>query len=267
MSRRSQGLIGTWADIQRQQQRQQEAQRRAWVQHQREQERRQRAAERAAARSQREQQAAYRQRREADARQRTDELDERVDVLKNLLRAGCAAPAFTPGSLVRPEQVEPFAPGQLAVPVPMPDPNAYQPQQQGGWGFGANRQAQAQARARFEQDWQQAQAAEAQRQRQLDAYRRQYEQWANEQLAEIRQHNAGIEGLVATLRRAEPGAVVEYFTAALYASQGWPEGFPRQVAASFDVAARQLVLNWELPAYGIVPEISIVKYLPSVDRE
>ncbi|WP_030258665.1 restriction endonuclease [Streptomyces violens] len=267
MSRRSAGLIGTWAEIQRQQRRQEEAQQRASVQHQREQERRQRAAERAAARSQREQQAAYRRQREADARRRTEELDAGVEVLKNLLKAGCDAPAFTPAALVRPEQVEPFAPGRLGVPIPMPDPNAYQPPSQGGWGFGASRQAQEQARARYEHDWRAAQAAEAQRQQQLAVYHQQYQEWAGEQLATIRRHNAAVEGLTAALQRGEPESVVEYFTAALYASQGWPPELPRQVSASFDSAGRQLVLNWELPGYAVVPEVSLVRYMPGADRE
>ncbi|MFE3247981.1 restriction endonuclease [Streptomyces sp. NPDC059209] len=267
MSRRSHGLIGTWAEIQQQQRRQEEAQRRSWAQAQREQERQQRAAERAASRNRREQQAAYRQRREADARERTEELDRRIRVLENLLATGCAAPGFTPDSLARPEQIEPFAPGQLAVPVPMPDPNAYPPQTGGGWGFGASRQAQEQARARFEYDWRAAQEAEARRQQQLAAYQGQYQQWADEQLAAIRSHNAGIAELVATLHRGEPGAVVDYFTAALYASQGWPEDMPRQVSASFDAAARQLILNWELPGLSIVPDAALVRYMPGADRD
>ncbi|MEE1939796.1 restriction endonuclease [Streptomyces sp. TRM 70361] len=266
MSRRSRGLVATWAEIQRQQQRQEEAQRRAWAQHQREQERQQRAAERAAARSRREQQAAYRERREADARHRTDKLDRQVRVLRDLLVTGCAAPAFTPETLKRSERVEPFSPGQLGVPVPMPDPAAYQPRQ-GGWGFGGSWQAQEQARARYESDWHAAQAAEAQRQRQLAAYRQQYQRWADERLAEIRGHNAGVEELVAGLRRGEPTAVVEYFTAALYASRGWPDDFPRQVSASFDPASRLLVLNWELPGTAVVPEVSAVRYMPGADRD
>ncbi|MFP8961670.1 restriction endonuclease [Streptomyces nanhaiensis] len=266
MSRRSRGLVATWAEIQRQQQRQEEAQRRAWAQHQREQERQQRAAERAAARSRREQQAAYRQRREDDARRRTEELDRQAEALRNLLVTGCASQAFNPDELKRPERVEPFDPGQLGVPVPMPDPGAYQPRQ-GGWVLGGSRQAQEQARARYEHDWHAAQAAEAQRQRQLAAYQQQYQRWADEQLAAIRRHNTEIGELVTALGRGEPGAVVEYFTAALYASRGWPDDFPRQVSASFDPAARQLVLNWELPGQTVVPEASAVRYMPSADRD
>ncbi|MCP3821114.1 restriction endonuclease [Streptomyces sp. A3M-1-3] len=264
MSRRSSGLIGVWAEAQRQQQRQQEAQHRAWVRGQREQERQQRAYERDMARMHREQQTAYKQRREADARQRTEELDARVAVLTGLLASGCGAPAFRTAALTRAEEIEPFAPGQLAHPVPMPDVNRYQAQ--GGWTAGRRAQAQQEAQARYQQDWHAAQAAEAQRVQQLAAYRRQYDEWAGAQLAEVRRHNAGIAGMATALRDGEPDTVVEYFSAALYASTAWPEGLPRQVAAAFDPAARQLVLNWELPAYDVVAEAKAVKYMVGTDQ-
>ncbi|MEU8964856.1 restriction endonuclease, partial [Streptomyces sp. NPDC048491] len=90
MSRRSSGLVGVWAEAQRQQQRQREAQQRAVVQQQRQQ----RAYERDLARMQREQQAAYRQGREADARLRTEEIEQQVAALGGLLAAGCRAAPF-----------------------------------------------------------------------------------------------------------------------------------------------------------------------------
>ncbi|MFD5729562.1 MULTISPECIES: restriction endonuclease [unclassified Streptomyces] len=262
MSRRSNGLVAVWAEAQRQQQRQQEAQAR----YQRDQERAQRAYQREVARSQREQKAAYREQREAEARRRTRELDARVEALQGLLAAGCRAPAFRASALTRAEAVEPFAPGPLAHPVPMPDPARYEPQG-GGWTAGRRAQAQAEARARFERDWQAAQAAEAQRQAQFAGYQRQYRQWADAQLAEIRGHNAGIAEMTAGLRSGDAEAAVEYFSAALYASTGWPDELPRQVAAAYDSGARQLVLNWELPRYDVVPEAKSVRYMINADQE
>lgn len=94
---------------------------------------------------------------------------------------------------MRTEEVQPFAPGSLAQPVPMPDFNHYQTQS--GWTATRRVQAQAEARAHFERDWQSAQAAEAQRQQQLASYQREYQQWADAQLADVRRHNAGIEEL------------------------------------------------------------------------
>ncbi|MGV9313771.1 restriction endonuclease [Streptomyces sp. NPDC003691] len=261
MSRRSSGMAGIWAEAQRQQQRQSEAQAR----YQRDRERDQRAQEREVARRQREQRAAYRELREAEARRRTQELDARVEALQGLLVAGCRAPVFRAGALTRPEYVEPFVPGRLAQPVPMPDQSHYQAG--GGWTAARRAQAQAEARARFERDWHTAQAAEAQRQQQLAAYRAQYQQWADGQLGEIRRHNAGIAEMTAGLRGRDPEATVEYFSAALYASEGWPEELPRQVSAAYDAAARQLVINWELPRYAVVPEAKSVRYMINADQE
>ncbi|WP_172639213.1 restriction endonuclease [Streptomyces tailanensis] len=262
MSRRSNGLVGVWAEAQRQQQRQLEARARQ----QREYERQQRAYQQQLVRSRREQQQAYKQQREADARRRTEELDAQVAALQELLAVGCRAPAFRAASLSRSEQLEPFAPGVLAHPVPMPDPNHYQAQ--GGWTAGRRAQAQAEARSRFEHDWHAAQTAEAQRQQQLAQYQRQYQQWAEAQLSDIRRHNAGIAEMTTALRNgSDPEAAVEYFSAALYASAAWPEGFPRQVSAAYDSAARHLVLDWELPRYDVVPEAKAVRYVSGADQD
>jgi restriction system protein len=258
MSRRSSGLIGTWAEAQRQQQRRMEAQQRALVQQQR-------AREREMARADRQQQAAYRQHREAEARRRTEELDAEVARLEGLLSSGCRATPFRVGALVRSEALEPFAPGQLAVPVLMPDPGRYQAQ--GGWTAGRRAQAQEEARARFERDWHAAQAAELQRQQQLAGYRQQYDTWAAARLGEIRGHNAGIAGMADALRAGDPETVVEFFSAALYASAAWPEDFPRRVSAAFDRQGRQLVLNWELPGFEVVPGVKSVRYVASADQE
>ncbi|MFF4569180.1 restriction endonuclease [Streptomyces sp. NPDC001410] len=254
MSRRSAGLVGVWAEVQRQQQRQREAEARQ----RREQERQARAHQRHLAQSHRE----YRQ---AEAGRRTAELDARVASLQGLLAAGCRAPAFRAAVLLRTEEVQAFDPGPLGWPVRMPDPAQYQPQ--GGWTANRRAQAQAEARARFEHDWHAAQAAEAQRQQQLAAFRNEYEQRTGAQLSEVRRHNAGVAELTEGVRRGEPEAVVEYFSAVLYASTTWPEGFARQVVAAYDAPARQLVLDWELPGYDVVPEAKSVRYMPTLDQD
>jgi restriction system protein len=254
MSRRSTGSVGVWAEMQRQQQRQLEAAARR----QRQEEQQARAYQRRAAQSHRE----YRQ---ADAQRRTEELDVQVASLQGLLAVGCGAPAFSMAALVRAETVQPFSAGSLAYALPMPSPDQYQAQ--GGWTASRRAQAQAEARARFERDWQAAQAAEAQRQQQLAVSQREYQQWASDQLAEIRRHNAGIREVSEGVRRGDPGSVVEYFSAALYSSRVWPEDFPRHVSAAYDAAARQLVLDWELPGYGVVPEAKSVRYVSSLDQD
>ncbi|WP_404197904.1 restriction endonuclease [Streptomyces tauricus] len=254
MSRRSTGLVGVWAEVQRQQQRQLEAEARQ-----------RRRAEQQTLAYQRRAAQSHRQYRQAEAQRRTDELDAQVASLQGLLAAGCRTPAFRASSLLRSEEVQPFAPGPLAQPVRMPDAAQYQVQ--GGWTANRRAQAQAEARARFEHDWHTAQAAEAHRQQQLAAYQRQYQQWADAQLAEVRRHNAGVAEVTEGVRRLDPDAVIEYFSAALYASQAWPQDLPRQVAAAYDPAARELVLDWELPGFGIVPEVKSVRYVAGTDQD
>ncbi|MBZ6172416.1 restriction endonuclease [Streptomyces olivaceus] len=79
---------------------------------------------------------------------------------------------------------------------------------------------------------------------------------------ELQSLAAVIEGV----GRREPDAVVEYFSAALYTSTAWPEGFPRQVAMTYDPAARQLVLDWELPSGSVVPQSKYVRYMYAADQ-
>ncbi|MEU4877747.1 restriction endonuclease [Streptomyces sp. NPDC021608] len=254
MSRRSTRSVGVWAEMQRQHQRRLEAEAR-----QRRQEAQQaRAYQRRAAQSHRE----YRQ---AEAQRRTEELDAQVASLQGLLDVGCQAQPFRAASLMRAEDVQPFSPGPLAYPAPMPSPEQYQAQ--GGWTANRRAQAQAEARARFERDWQAAQAAETQRQQQLAVAQREYEQWAHAQLADVRRHNAAIREVIDGVRHGDPDSVVEYFTAALYSSGTWPEEFPRQVSAAYDPAARQLVLDWELPGFDVVPETKSVRYVSSLDQD
>ncbi|MBY8889353.1 restriction endonuclease [Streptomyces sp. PTM05] len=261
MSRRSNGIVGVWAEAQRQRERQLEAQARE----QRERERQQRAYERESARQEREFARQERERREADARRRTERLDARVAALQGLLADGCRAPAFDASALTRSVQAVPFSPGPLAQPVALPDPARYQAQ--GGWTPARRAQAQAEAQARFEQDLYAARAAEAARQRQLAEYRERYERDAEARREEVRRHNANVARLTAAVADGDPEAAVEYFTAALHAGAGWPEGFPRRFSAGYDRAARQLLLDWELPGYDVVPEAKSVRYMPTNGQE
>lgn len=254
MSRRSAGLVGVWAEMQRQQQRQMEAEARQ----RRDEARQARAYQRLAAQG-------HREFRQAEARRRTEEIEAQVASLQGLLVAGCQASGFRASSLMRREEIAAFDPGPLAWPVRMPDQSQYQAQ--GGWTASRRAQAQAEARAHFERDWHAAQAAEAQRQQQLAAAQRECERGAEAQRSEIRRHNAGVVEVTEGVRRGEPDSVIEYFSAALYSSTAWPEGFPRQVAAAFDPAARQLVLDWEMPTYDVVPEAKSVRYVPSQDQD
>ncbi|MFJ6619847.1 restriction endonuclease [Kitasatospora sp. NPDC091335] len=268
-------MLAIWAEAQRQQQRRGEARLRAEAAEQRRREREQRETQKAAARGEREAQRAYQQSREAEAARQTAELDARVEELKGLLAAGLAAPAFGPQALLAPSAVPPFDPGPLGEPVPMPDQSSERyfvppPDAVQARNPGVRQQYEqylAQARARFEQDWYAAQTGEADRQQRLAAYHREYLAWVEQSRRQQEELGARTEELLRRLRAGEPEAVQEYFTAGLYASAAWPEGFPHRLVAAFDAGSRQLVVDWELPGPDVVPAAARVRYVKSDDRE
>ncbi|MEV7178005.1 restriction endonuclease [Kitasatospora sp. NPDC093679] len=255
------------AEAQRQQHRREEAQRRADAAAQRQYERARREAERAAAQGQREALKAYRQSREADAARRTAELEDRVAALRGTLAAGLRGRPFSPADLAAPAAA--FDPGQLGVPVPVPDQSwylippltgaqAFDPAARRAWDEQA-----AQARARFEQDWYAAQAAEQERQRRLAEYRAEFDGW----LASRQRLAAHAGQLVAGLRSGAPEAVEEYFETALGWRDDWPEGFPHTAEARWDAGARQLVVEWSLPDFSVVPAVARHRYVKTDDRD
>ncbi|WP_406208804.1 restriction endonuclease [Kitasatospora sp. NBC_01560] len=271
--RRNDGVLAIWAEAQRQEQRREEARGRALATEQRRLEREAREAQRAEARGEREALRAYQQSRETEAARRTAELDGRVEELRGLLAAGLRQPAFSPRALLAPRTLPAFEPGRLGEPVPMPDQAHYQvpPPDPGQARNPAIRrqyeQYVAQARARFEQDWYAAQAAEADRQRRLAEYHGQYLEWVAQHRRQDEERAAGTQELLRRLRGGEAEAVQEYFSAVLYGSAGWPEGFPHRLVAAWEASSRQLVVNWELPGAEVVPASTRVRYVKTDDRE
>ncbi|MFE5328804.1 restriction endonuclease [Embleya sp. NPDC056575] len=266
-------MLGTWAELQRQQQRQREAELRARQQQQRADERNRREAQKAAARADREAQRAYQQAREAEVARRTAEIEERVAELQGVLRARLSAPGFRIDRLRAAVEIPPFQPGELARPIPMPDPARYQvaaPSGLGSFAPGAHsryEQDRAQAQARYEHDLRAAQAAEYERQRRYDDYRRQFEEWANGQRALAAQRNEQVDDLVRRLAARDPEAIEDYFEGVLLASPDWPEGFSDQSTVAFDAARRQLVVDHELPTVDVVPAVARMRYVKTDDQE
>jgi restriction system protein len=270
---RNSGVVGGWAEAQRRQQRMHEAEQRAWRAEQLQQQRAQRAAIRAQARDQREALRAYQHGRELDAAARTAELDAQVTALASLLQGVLAASPFQLEQLIQKIGIQPFAPGPLSFPIVMPDQHAYQVQPPSGLralSSAARRQHQEacrQAQVQFEHDHRQAMLAEERRQRQLADYYRQYQAWAERERQRILDHNAQVRLIGHQMASGDRNAVCEYFAAVLYASTGWPEGFPRRARTSWDNPESHLVVDWELPDFGIVPAISRYRYIKSDDRE
>lgn len=216
--------------------------------------------------------AAYQNAREAEAARQTAEVERQVGVMRTILAAGAAAAPVLIASLRVPPPTVVFTPGTLAIPIRMPDSLRYQvPPLQALQSLnpGARRRHEeetARARSQFEHDWHLAQTAETERIRRLEEFRQQHFAWAQEQAQRAAAYNAHIDALAQRIQANQPDAVAEYFAGALYAGQGWPTQFPRRVTAAWDMDARQLVVDWQLPALAVIPEAARIRYFKNNDE-
>jgi restriction system protein len=196
-----------------------------------------------------------------------------VAVLGRVLERVLAAPPFRLGHLMREAVIAPFNLGPLAVPVMLPDPRAYHVPSPSGLrglspgGRREHQEAARQAQAQLEQDTRNAAAAEERRQRQLADYHRQYQDWADRERQRIAAWNAEVQRISDQMTLGDPAALREYFTAALYASSGWPDDFPRAARVDWDPAERHLLVDWELPGFAVVPAVARYWYIKADDRE
>ncbi|MEU8239128.1 restriction endonuclease [Actinoplanes missouriensis] len=270
--KRNQGVLNLLVEAQRRRQREQQAQQRAYAVAVEEQQKAARAAQRAAARGQKAAYAAYQSAMEAEAARHTAALEQQISSLGRILADVAAMPPLHPAHLRATAPETPFQPGALAQPLPMPDPARYQVPPPAGLQAlspAARREhaeQAARARAHFEHDWRVAQAAEAERQRSLDDAYRQHQAWLTAQREYAAQRNAWVDALPQRLHAGEPDAVEEYFTAILHVAAGWPASFPRNALVAWDSGTRQLIVDWELPAFDAVPDAIRIRYVKAGDE-
>lgn len=269
MSKSNPGLLSVLAQAQRQRQRQQAAERRAW---EAAQQKAFRAAHRAAAGQYKADLAAYQKAREAEAARQTADLEWRIGRLRGVLAEGAKITPFHLEQLKTTPPAVPFSPGPLGVPVARPDPARYQVPPLSAVrsiSSAARREHEeqvAQARSRFEYDWQAAHAAEAERQRRLAAFHQQHLDWVRTEQQRTAAHNAQIDALARDLLAGDPEAIPQYFAAMLSTAGGWPAEFPRSVTTGWDPHERQLVVDWQLPGFDVIPEVARIRYVKSGDE-
>lgn len=122
----------------------------------------------------------------------------------------------------------------------------------------------ANAEAKFQADYAEWQSQEASRLAKIEDARSAYAREVKALNAKIDQRNAEVDTFKATYFAADPDAVVAYNTMVLERS-AYPEGFPQSFSLAFAAASKQLVVEYELPAPSIVPELSEFKYVKARD--
>jgi restriction system protein len=262
--------MGFWADMQREADRQRAAQLREQRRAQREWERAQREAERQAAREEKERKRLYVEMRAADVDRMNADLANRVEELEGVLAATLSVDDYIDlEGLKQAVQLPQFEPGALARPKPEPELDL--PERPRGIGAlvpGAKtKHEQAVEAARTEHEHQLAQwrTEEAQRMSDLAAAEARHSEDAKRAEDEIAIQHADVERFRSALEAGDPAAIVDYFGLVLEASR-YPPEFPKTHKLAFVPESKQLVLEYELPSFDLVPEEKAFKYVKARDE-
>jgi restriction system protein len=269
---RNRGFTGALIQIQREAERQARMRAAAETRAAREAERARRAYERAEAAEAKERQRLYVESRMADVELRNQELKEDVAALELLLRDTLAVDNFLGFEALKEAAPLPvFAPGPLAVPEPPPDPDAFCPPEPTGLRarlpgvrqrYLAKRQ---ESQAAYEAAVTAHKARETARQQRLAAAQAEHEKTVAEVEARLAVQHAEIEAFKSDFHAGKPAAVVDYFALVLEAGR-YPEGFPQRFRLAFVPESRQLVVEYELPAYERIPAVAEYRYVKAGDK-
>lgn len=266
---------GLWADIQRERARRQRLEQQAYraslqaaAKAKREQARAERAAAQRAAVNERERKKTYGESRKAEAAECAADVQSLIDELDSVLTAGIRRRnEITFESLKRSFQPPPFDPAGLDSPLPgAPQWASFAPRPPGAFGRLIGREAryereEAIARQAYEKEKTRYEATDTERRRKLTERHRAYQEWISGKAREVEEYNTEIDEFERSVRSGDSDAVARFFTLVLDASL-FPEAFPHRTRVIYRPEARELVVEYELPAQEIIPTTRDFRYMP-----
>lgn len=219
-----------------------------------------------------EQQRLYVEARTAEVELKNSELLEAVAELEGILAATLGVDdALDLDTRKLQPKIAPFDPGALGVAGTAPVWTNYEPAPLSGMqklvpgAKGRHEQQVVQARARFEADNSAYLAAEAERLTKLAELQREYDQVVAGIQARAAAQHAEIETLKASYRAGETDAVTAYFRFVLE-TRLYPAGFPQRVKLAYVPESKQLVVEYDLPPFEVIPTVASHKYVKSRDE-
>jgi len=227
--------------------------------------------ERAKAANEKERARLYIESRQAQVDLQNEELEQQIYLIEHILIEALSTDTFINlESLKEPLQIAPFNPGHLATPEMPPQWAAFLPPEPHGVQklLPGSKERYAQEMAKAQQLYQSQVEAhrirEAQRQQELARLKAQYEQYASSERQRLAERNKGIDDFKKALSEGKPEAVVDYFTMVLDSSI-YPENFSHKAKVAYIPESKQLVIEYDLPPFEIIPEEGTYKYNKSKD--
>jgi restriction system protein len=274
MARRS-GLVRVLVQSQREAERrrvsQQREQARLQTQAARTAEKARKDYERAVAADQKERARLYTESRQAQVALQNEQLEQQIHSLEHLLLDTLTIDPFIQvQSLKQPLTTPAFNPGPLGVPEPPPQWHRYMPPEPNGvqklLPGAKDKHAQAVVRAQETYRIHVAEHAsrEAGRQQALAQLKAQYDHQVLTEQQRVAVQHAEIEAFQRDLQAGQPQAVVEYFIMVL-ASSVYPDSFLQKAKLAYVPESKQLVVEYDLPAFEVVPGVSSYKYVKAKD--
>lgn len=262
--------MGLLADLQRDAERQRRAQEQEQRRLQREYERAQREAERAAVREEKERKRLYAEQRAHEAEHLNEQLRRRNSELEGLLSATLSVDDHIDlDSLKRTSFDTPFSDRKLEREEPAPDleevakPGALSALIPGAKAKYEAAIAAAQSEhAEATQGWERR---EADRKQALVEAQAEHEREMKARQHEVEAANAEIDRLKERLDAGEPAAIVDYLGMVLERSR-YPQGFPDSHKLAFVPESKQVVVEHDLPDFGLIPDVKQHRYVKSRDE-
>lgn len=209
--------------------------------------------------------------RQEEVVRRNQELRTQMDGLQTVLVSSLSEPPFTFDALRIEAEKPSFDPGDLGDSGEAPQLASFMPPQVTGLAAmvpGAMRKQrernQAAERA-FEQAEKEYQQREDER---FAALARARAAWESEIAAiedAARRQQAGVDDLERRFQAGDPDAVIRYFGAA-FVSMSLPYHPPAEPRVAYSAESRQLVVELELPAIDVVPEVREYRYVKTRDE-
>lgn len=224
---------------------------------------------RALAAEEKERKRLYEEAQSARVEWQNAELQQKLAQLQSLLSDTLNVDDYYDLNKLKEQPVIPqFQPGQLGIPLQPPVWQRYQPTEPTAMQKlvpGAKQKYEQElgfAQQRFQSDIQAYNYAESQRKLQLENLFAQYQRYVTDLNQKAQTKNAEIDQFQADLRAGLPEAVIDYFTLVLEASV-YPPEFPKKAKIAYLSDSKQLIVEYQLPEFEVVPTIDCYKYVKS----
>ena len=203
------------------------------------------------------------------AEEQTAAVQEQIKSLEEVLTSVLPLPPMSFDRLMATPRTPAFDPGPLGVAVPGPDWSDFAPAKPAGLLRFLGRTARfkrqtAQARGRFEAAKTEHKQQEEQRQQALAVARAKYHKKVTEARAQAAARNAYVTSRQSAFTTGEAESVAWFARCVLRASR-YPDGFPREYQVTYDRPARNVTVEFELPAQHVVPPVGSYRYVKARD--